>query len=88
MGDAPVLRHFHDDGVDWVAWRSGEGALGTGAWGLGRVEAVHFAHADAPDRPLREVLIARGRFDDLFDAELAELLRRGTPIVQRDSRHS
>jgi hypothetical protein len=60
---------------------AGKGASGTGAYGLGLIEAVHFFAADAPDQPLREALIPRNRFSGLFDAELAELLARATPIV-------
>jgi hypothetical protein len=81
MSEGGERRGFLADGEEWVAWRSGAGAVGTGAWGLGRVEAVHFARPDSPGRPLREALIAKGRFDNLFEDELAELLRRATPIV-------
>lgn len=65
----------------WIAWLGGKGACGTGSYGLGLVEAVHFARADAPDRPLREALLPRGRFEALFDAELLELFERATPVV-------
>ena len=54
---------------------------GTGSYGLGLVEAVHFSAADEPDRPLREALLARGRFDTLFDDELGRLFDAATPIT-------
>ena len=73
--------HFEAEGKNWLARVAGKGAAGTGAYGLGLIEAVHFFAAEAPDRPIREALIARGRFGGLYEAELAELLARATPIV-------
>jgi hypothetical protein len=69
------------DGEEWVAWASGGGAYGTGNRGLGNVTAVHFARASAPDVPVLEALLAAGRFDDLFDTELAQLFGTGRTIV-------
>jgi hypothetical protein len=74
-------RHFEHDGRHWVARLAGRGALGTGTLGLSMVEAVHFYDGAAPDRPVREALLARGRFEALFDAELARLCDTATPIV-------
>lgn len=81
VGGDDRARRFHHGGEEWQAWVSGGGALGTGALGLGPVDAVHFARAAEPGRPLREALLARGRFDGLFDEELAVLLDGATPIV-------
>jgi hypothetical protein len=77
-----VERRFDHDGRSWVAWLSGKSAWGTGSYGLGLVDAVHFADAAEPDVPLREALLAHGRFDTLFDSELVTLLIRAVPITQ------
>lgn len=80
------VHHFSADGQDWVARVAGKGAAGTGAYGLGMMEAVHFAAASDPDRPLFETLLARGRFLHLYDEELRALLARATPITAGDPR--
>lgn len=85
-GDAGVPRQFTGEGGGWVAWVSGKSACGSGSYGLGLLEAIHFAAADAPTRPLREALLARGRFACLFEAELQELLARATPITNLPDR--
>jgi hypothetical protein len=82
----PVEREFEADGRSWVARLSGKGAYGTGGYGLGLVDAVHFADPAEPGLPLREALLAHGRFHDLFDAELIDLLHRSTPIAHPEHR--
>jgi hypothetical protein len=81
---SPGERQFEHDGQNWVAFLSGKSACGTGSYGLGLLEAVHFADADAPTVPLREALLARGRFDSLYDVELIGLLEVATPITGTD----
>lgn len=84
---APVLpREFECDGVVWLARLAGKGACGTGSYGLGLVEAIHFAIRETPDLPLREALLPRGRFEMLHDSELIELLAAATPIEQPKQR--
>lgn len=77
-------RQFMAEDCSWVARIAGKGACGTGSYGLGLVDAVHFCDGAEPDVPLREALLAHGRFESLFDAELVNLLARATPIVTRD----
>jgi hypothetical protein len=79
--DATGDRTFEHGGRTWVARVSGSGALGTGSLALGLVEAIHFADAAEPGRPLREALVARGRFEHLHDVELGELCDRAVPIT-------
>jgi hypothetical protein len=79
-------RSFEHEGRRWIARVAGTGALGTGRLGLGLVEAVHFCDAGAPDRPLREALVALGRFDTLYDVELAQLCSEATAIPQPKER--
>lgn len=74
-------RWFEVEGKSWIARLQGKGACGTGAYGLALVEAIHFYAAEAPERPVAEALLARGRFAGLFDCELAELLAQAIPIV-------
>ena len=72
---------FEASGESWVARLGGKGACGTGSYGLGLVEAVHFFRTDAPEKPVREALVARGRFANLYPAELATLWSQATPIA-------
>ena len=81
-GEVEAERSFEADGQRWIARLGGKGAYGTGAFGLGFVEAVHFFAADEPERPVSEALVARGHFGGLFDSELVELLARAIPIAQ------
>lgn len=74
-------REFEAEGRRWVARLAGKGAAGTGAYGLGLVDAVHFCAADRADRPLREALLPHGRFSHLFDDELRALLAGARPIT-------
>lgn len=74
------VREFEHEGTRWIARLGGKGACGTGSYGLGLVEAVHFLPADSPGRPLREALIPFGRFEGLFPAELVQLLATSRPI--------
>jgi hypothetical protein len=76
-----VERQFTVGDRTWIARLSGRGAVGTGSYGLGLVDAVHFFSADRPDEPLYEALLARGRLAVLFDAELERLLSGATPIT-------
>jgi hypothetical protein len=76
-------RQFVAAGRTWIVRLSGKSAYGTGSYGLGLLDAVHFFAADAPTVPVCEGLLARGRFETLFDAELASLLDGATPITQR-----
>ncbi|HLP67927.1 MAG TPA: hypothetical protein VK181_10455, partial [Rhizobium sp.] len=82
------------DGESWVVWPSGGGAYGTGALGLGAVEAIHFGRKEAPETPLFEALIRAGAFEGLFEAELITLFRSARKIVdpgefgQRPSRRT
>jgi hypothetical protein len=81
-----VERQFEHDGRSWVARLSGKSAYGTGSFGLGLVDAVHFADAAAPELPLFEALLAHGRFHGMFDEELRVLLKRSVAIDQPGSR--
>jgi hypothetical protein len=73
------VRHLVVDGVDWTVRSGGLGDAGTGRQGLAPVEAVHFYRADE-DRPRFEALVARGAWQQLFDSELAALLRTAVPV--------
>ena len=74
-------RPFVFDNIAWIARVSGKAAGGTGGYGLGLLDAVHFARADEPERPRYEALLARGRFLHLFDDELCALLRGAVRII-------
>jgi hypothetical protein len=74
-------RRFEVQGQVWVARLAGNGAGGTGAWGLGSLNAVHFSMEADPDTPLFEALLPGGRLEFLFPEELAALLAMARPIV-------
>lgn len=80
--DPDEVLGFEVDGQIWLAKLAGKGAGGTGSYGLGLFDAVHFARAEAPERPLREALLARGRFAHLFGEELRALFVDSRPIVE------
>jgi hypothetical protein len=79
-------RSFASDGIEWLAWPSGTSAYGTGTCGPAALEAIHFGHADAPDRPLFEALLPAGRFYGLFEEELIAVLRGATRVVEPGER--
>lgn len=76
-------REVEIDGVQWVARLAGGSAAGSGALGPGMLEGVDFALATDPVKPLREILIQRGRFDSLFDAEIVAMFRSAHAIKPR-----
>jgi hypothetical protein len=85
-GDPQLFRHFMFEEVEWLAWPSGSSAYGTGTCGPAALEAIHFARADAADKPAFEALLPAGRFYGLFDEELVTALRSATRIVERGER--
>ena len=78
-----MTREIDVDGVKWIARLAGSSAAGSGAFGLGMLEGVDFALAEQPDRPLREALLQRGRFEMLFDSEIVALFATSNPITPR-----
>ncbi|MEX1182668.1 MAG: hypothetical protein WEF86_05500 [Gemmatimonadota bacterium] len=76
-------RWFEINDEKWVARPSGKGAWGTGSYGLGLVDAVHFCRAEDPHAPVAEALLPHGRFDALYDEELAHLLAGAVLISSR-----
>jgi hypothetical protein len=81
-------RELDADGELWLARLAGAGGAGTGHHGCASIAAVHFFRAAEPDRPLREALLAGGRFPWLHEVELRELWARATPIVIPDEKSS
>ena len=49
------------------------------------IESIDFATADAPDKPVREILVQRGRFPLLHAAELVSLFHAALPLTRRRS---
>jgi hypothetical protein len=80
--DPDLMHAFEVAGEVWIAKLAGKGAGGTGAYGLGMLDAVHFCREPSPDVPVAEALVARGRFAHLFDDELRELFARARAITQ------
>jgi hypothetical protein len=83
--DSLEIRSFSVADEVWVAWISGKAAGGTGAYGLGVFDAVHFATGDCPQQPVREALLPRGSFTGLFDEELRKLFAAARAIVPADA---
>lgn len=82
--DDPGLHRFGTPEGEWLAWIAGRSVGGTGSYNLALIEAVHFARAERPDRPLREALLGRGKFAELSDAELVALLAAASPLEPGD----
>jgi len=76
---APGERRFDAGGETWIARPAGESAIGHGAGARAYLVAVRF-YRPGDHVPVSEVLIPRGRFEALYDEELAELLGRATPL--------
>ena len=74
-------RPFELEGEGWLARVAGAGAGGTGRAAPAYIEAVHFCREEEPERPLREALLPRGRFERLYEAELRALWARAVDIV-------
>jgi hypothetical protein len=75
--DAP--RIFSAAGRVWRASLAGQGLAGTGRLSAARLDLVHF-FAEGEDVPRFAALLPAGRFSALYDAELAELLARASPV--------
>jgi hypothetical protein len=80
VDERDVCRRFTSESVAWLARVSGRGAAGTGAYGLGMIEAIHFYHASEPATPRFEALLPAGRLAGLFEEELIALLRDARAI--------
>jgi hypothetical protein len=83
VAHADDTREVTIDGTAWIARLAGEMAAGSGAFGLGFVACIDFALASEPHTPLRQALIQRGMFTQLFDAEIIALFRRSQPLIQQ-----
>lgn len=66
-------RYFLMDGEVWIARQVGEARVGSSALGAAAIVTIRFYHAAEPDRPLKEALLPRGRFELLYDEELRAL---------------
>lgn len=76
-------RRFSLGGEEWIARRVGEGAVGTAGSPQAYLAAIRFFRAEDPGTPVREAIIARGRFEQLFDEELQALLGEARPLEAR-----
>jgi hypothetical protein len=77
-------RRVRIGGEEWIARLEGTSAAGNGSYNLAMLAAVRFRRVESPDRPVLEVLIARGRFHTLHDEELAELFGQARPLMRED----
>ena len=77
--DDRAAREFTVDEHRWIARLAGEGLGGTGVVGTARFAVVHFFR-DGERAPRFDALLPAGRFADLYDSELAELLAAARPL--------
>lgn len=75
------------DGKEWVARPAGGGVAGTGELGGAYLVAIRFhpvatAGSTRRNGAVRETLIPRGRFENLYDEELVELFHRARPVAR------
>lgn len=78
-------RRFTVSGMEWIARVAGRGAGGTGRTARASLVAIRFYRAETPETPEYEALTAGGRFEALYDEELAALLAGASSLAaQRD----
>jgi hypothetical protein len=82
-GDVGVSHVIEIDGIEWIATLGGYSTAGSGAFGLGLLECIDFALASEPARPLREALVQRGSFANMFHREVVDLFARSNTITTR-----
>ncbi len=75
-----LTRRFAVGDQHWIARVAGEGLGGTGAIGPARFALVEFFR-EGEASPRSSTLLAAGRFADLYDGELAELLASARPLA-------
>jgi hypothetical protein len=80
VGPAGGGRSFRVGEEAWVARVAGTGLGGTGHLASARMVIVRFFRA-GDERPASEALLPAGRFDHLFDDELARLLASARPLT-------
>lgn len=73
-------RSFRVGEATWVARVAGTGLGGTGHFASARIVIVRFFRA-GDEHPACEAVLPAGRFDQLFDDELARLLASARPIT-------
>lgn len=71
-------RTFRCDGEEWTVRIAGQLAAGS-ALSAALLVQLLFYPAGA-ERPLRETFVTQGRFENLYDDELCELLHAARPI--------
>ncbi len=72
-------RRFAVGDERWIARLAGEGLGGTGVIGTARFALVEFFR-EGEASPRSSALLAAGRFADLYDSELTELLAAARPV--------
>jgi hypothetical protein len=82
-GDVGQSCSIDVDGVTWIATLAGASTAGSGAFGLGLLDCVDFAQATEPARALREALVQRGRFANMFPEEIIDLFHKSNIITPR-----
>lgn len=73
-------RRFVVDGLEWTARIAGETAGGTGRQGVAALVVVHFSRAGR-EQAERELLLPRGRIEELHDQELCDLFRTARAVT-------
>jgi hypothetical protein len=76
----PPFRTLEVGEERWIAREGGLTAAGQGAGPRAPLLLVVFARADEPELPVRELMIAARRLDDVSDDELVVALGRARPF--------
>ncbi len=77
--EEPDTRAFTVAGVHWLGRLAGVGLGGTGRAGTAPFALIH-VFQEGESAPRFEALVPPGRFHDLYDSELAELLGAARPL--------
>lgn len=80
------VRRFHVDGTEWIARVAGRSLYGTGSTPRARLMIIEFCRAEAPDTPVRRMLVPGRSLEQVWDEELGDLLQRAEAVEDQARR--
>lgn len=81
----PPRRTFEHEGKEWVVTLAGQTVTGLPPDPGAPLMSLHFAPAEAPETPEKELLCVGRSLDALYDEELRQYLERARPYEERSA---